>query len=157
MPGNCIPAPVEYDNYYHSTLRRVMSLSVSAWLQHKLDEYRFSVRDLTVDFYLAQAKLNRAECTIQQLRQFNDTCLDMAEICQLNGDDLSYLHAMGKLHYRLVEEMQNPDRDRLFRIQAYQLARLSLTQLCHQLAITGEWEQATVLQSEFVRHAGWIF
>ncbi|MEJ1267772.1 hypothetical protein WDV93_12255 [Pantoea ananatis] len=134
-----------------------MSLSVSAWLQHKLDEYRFSVRDLTVDFYLAQAKLNRAECTIQQLRQFNDTCLDMAEICQLNGDDLSYLHAMGKLHHRLVEEMQNPDRDRLFRIQAYQLARLSLTELCHQLAITGEWEQATVLQSEFVRHAGWIF
>jgi hypothetical protein len=134
-----------------------MSLSVSAWLQHKLDEYRFSVRDLTVDFYLAQAKLNRAECTIQQLRQFNDTCLDMAEICQLNGDDLSYLHAMGKLHHRLVEEMQNPDRDRLFRIQAYQLARLSLTQLCHQLAINGEWEQATVLQSEFVRHAGWIF
>ncbi|RQN03931.1 hypothetical protein [Pantoea ananatis] len=134
-----------------------MSLSVSAWLQHKLDEYRFSVRDLTVDFYLAQAKLNRAECTIQQLHQFNDTCLDMAEICQLNGDDLSYLHAMGKLHHRLVEEMQNPDRDRLFRIQAYQLARLSLTQLCHQLAITGEWEQATVLQSEFVRHASWIF
>ncbi|KTR46398.1 hypothetical protein NS303_20075 [Pantoea ananatis] len=134
-----------------------MSLSVSAWLQHKLDEYRFSVRDLTVDFYLAQAKLNRAECTIQQLRQFNDTCLDMAEICQLNGDDLSYLHAMGKLHHRLVQEMQNPDRDRLFRIQAYQLARLSLTQLCHQLAITGEWERATLLQSEFVRHAGWIF
>lgn len=134
-----------------------MSLSVSAWLQHKLDEYRFSVRDLTVDFYLAQAKLNRAECTIQQLRQFNDICLDMAEICQLNGDDLSYLHAMGKLHHRLVQEMQNPDRDRLFRIQAYQLARLSLTQLCHQLAITGEWERATLLQSEFVRHAGSIF
>ncbi|MGX9272961.1 hypothetical protein ACWXWK_07500 [Pantoea ananatis] len=134
-----------------------MSLSVSAWLQHKLDEYRFSVRDLTVDFYLAQAKLNRAECTIQQLRQFNDTCLDMAEICQLNGDDLSYLHAMGKLHHRLVQEMQNPDRDRLFRIQAYQLARLSLTQLCHQLAITGEWERATLLQNEFVRHAGSIF
>ncbi|MGX9313180.1 hypothetical protein ACWXWE_10555 [Pantoea ananatis] len=134
-----------------------MPLSVSAWLQHKLDEYRFSVRDLTVDFYLAQAKLNRAECTIQQLRQFNDTCLDMAEICQLNGDDLSYLHAMGKLHHRLVQEMQNPDRDRLFRIQAYQLARLSLTQLCHQLAITGEWERATLLQSEFVRHAGSIF
>ncbi|TWD45247.1 hypothetical protein [Pantoea sp. SJZ147] len=134
-----------------------MSLSVSAWLQHKLDEYRFSVRDLTVDFYLAQAKLNRAECTLQQLRQFNDTCRDMAEICQLNGDDQSYLHAMGKLHHRLVDEMQNPDRDRLFRLQAYQLARLSLTQLCHQLARCGEWEQATLLQREFVRHAGWIF
>ena len=79
-----------------------MNLSMSAWLQHKIDEYKFSVRDITVDFYMAQAKLNRPECTIEQLRKFNDTCLDMAELCQLNGDDQSYLHAMGKLHQRLV-------------------------------------------------------
>ncbi|MEG3113119.1 MULTISPECIES: hypothetical protein [Pantoea] len=134
-----------------------MTLSVSAWLQHKIDEYTFSMRDITVDFYMSQAKLDRADCTIQQLRQFNDTCLDMAEICQLNGDDHSYLHAMGKLHHRLVQEMGNADRDRLFRIQAYQLARLSLTRLCHQLAMVGEWDKATTLQSDFVRHAGWIF
>ncbi|NIF20074.1 MULTISPECIES: hypothetical protein [Pantoea] len=134
-----------------------MSLSVSAWLQHKIDEYQFSVRDLTVDFYMSQAKLNRDDCTIQQLRQFNDTCLDMAEICQLNGDDQSYLHALGKLHHRLVQEMGNSDREQLFRIQAYQLARLSLTRLCHQLALSGEWDKATELQSDFVRHAGWIF
>ncbi|MEZ3498787.1 hypothetical protein [Pantoea sp. KPR_PJ] len=134
-----------------------MMLSVSAWLQHKIDDYHFSIRDITVDFYLAEAKLNRADCTIHQLRQFNDTCLDMAEICQVNGDDQSYLHAMGKLHHRLVQEMSNSDRDRLFRIQAYQLARLSLTTLCHQLALVGKWDNATVLQSDFVRHAGWIF
>ncbi|MDT0174932.1 hypothetical protein ACR6A7_14020 [Pantoea sp. RRHST58] len=134
-----------------------MTLSVSAWLQRKIDDYRFSVRDITVDFYLAQAKLNRADATIHQLRQFNDTCLDMAEICQINGDDHSYLHAMGKLHHRLVQEMGNSERDRLFRIQAYQLARLSLTQLCHQLTLAGEWDKATALQSDFVRHAGWIF
>jgi hypothetical protein len=36
---------------------------------------------------------------VEELRQFNDTCLDMAEVCQLNGDDQSYLHAMGKLHH----------------------------------------------------------
>ena len=30
-----------------------MTLSVSAWLQHKIDEYQFSVRDITVDFYMA--------------------------------------------------------------------------------------------------------
>jgi hypothetical protein len=56
-----------------------------------------------------------------------------------------------------VQEMGNSDRDRLFRLQAYQLARLSLTRLCHQLAMVGEWNQATALQSDFMRHAGWIF
>ncbi|CAK6493447.1 hypothetical protein PANNVG_01928 [Pantoea sp. Nvir] len=134
-----------------------MTPSVSAWLQGKIDDYQFAMRDITVDFYLAQAKLNRADCTIHQLRQFNDTCLDMAEICQINGDDQSYLHALGKLHHRLVQEMGNSERDRLFRIQAWQLARFSLTRLCHQLALVGEWEKATALQSDFVRHAGWIF
>lgn len=64
-----------------------MTLSVSAWLQHKIDEYHFSVRDITVDFYMAQAKLDRTDCTIHQLRQFNDACQDMAEVCQMNGDD----------------------------------------------------------------------
>nr|MBA2816948.1 Iron-sulfur cluster assembly protein [Candidatus Pantoea persica] len=84
-----------------------MTISVSAWLQQKIDNYKFSVRDITVDFYLAQAKLNRADCSIYQLRQFNDTCLDMAEIRQINGDDQGYLHAMGKLHHRLVQDMGN--------------------------------------------------
>ena len=133
-----------------------MNLSMSAWLQHKIDEYTFSVRDITVDFYMAQAKLNRPECNIEQLRKFNDTCLDMAELCQLNGDDQSYLHAMGKLHQRLVVELSNTSRERLFRMQAWQLARHSLSRLCHQLALNGEWDKATVLQSDFVKHASWI-
>ncbi|MFK8259261.1 hypothetical protein ACFL9S_15940 [Erwinia sp. AnSW2-5] len=133
-----------------------MNLSMNAWLQHKIDEYTFSVRDITVDFYMAQAKLNRPGCSIEQLRKFNDTCLDMAELCQLNGDDQSYLHAMGKLHQRLVVELSNTARERLFRMQAWQLARHSLSRLCHQLAMNGEWDKATVLQSEFVKHASWI-
>ena len=133
-----------------------MNLSMSAWLQHKIDEYKFSVRDITVDFYMAQAKLNRPECTIEQLRKFNDTCLDMAELCQLNGDDQSYLHALGKLHQRLIVELSNTSRERLYRMQAWQQARHSLSRLCHQLAMNGEWDKATVLQSEFVKHASWI-
>ncbi|MFS2223650.1 hypothetical protein [Pantoea sp. B65] len=132
-----------------------MNVSMSAWLQYKIDEYKFSVRDITVDFYMAQAKLNRPDCSLDQLRKFSDTCLDMAELCQLNGDDQSYLHALGKLHHRLVSEMVNPERERLFRMQAWQLARHSLTRLCHQLAIGGEWDKATVLQSDFVKHASW--
>lgn len=133
-----------------------MNLSMSAWLQHKIDEYKFSVRDITVDSYMAQAKLNRPECSIEQLRKFNDTCLDMAELCQLNGDDQSYLHALGKLHQRLIVELSNTSRERLYRMQAWQLARHSLSRLCHQLAMNGEWDKATVLQSEFVKHASWI-
>lgn len=133
-----------------------MNLSMSAWLQHKIDEYKFSVRDITVDFYMAQAKLNRPECSIEQLRKFNDTCLDMAELCQLNGDDQSYLHALGKLHQRLIVELSNTSRERLYRMQAWQLARHSLSRLCHQLAMNGEWDKATVLQSEFVKQASWI-
>ncbi|MFD1802787.1 hypothetical protein ACFSFZ_11380 [Mixta tenebrionis] len=134
-----------------------MRLSVNAWLQNKIDEYRFAVRDMTVDFYLAQARLNRADCPLDRLRHFNDTCLDMAELCQLNGDEQSYLHALGKLHHRLMQEMNNGQRERLFRIQACQLARQSLSKLCHQLAMGGDWEKAAALQSDFVKHAAWIW
>lgn len=133
-----------------------MNLTMSAWLQHKIDEYKFSIRDITVDYTMAQAKVNRPECTQEQLRKFNDTCLDMAELCQLNGDDQSYLHALGRLHQRLLQELGNPERERLFRMQAWQLARHSLTRLCHQLALSGEWDKATALQNEFVRKASRI-
>lgn len=133
-----------------------MNLTMSAWLQHKIDEYKFSIRDITVDYTMAQAKVNRPECTLEQLRKFNDTCLDMAELCQLNGDDQSYLHALGRLHQRLLQELGNPERERLFRMQAWQLARHSLTRLCHQLALSGEWDKATALQNEFVRKASRI-
>ncbi|MFU9138623.1 hypothetical protein [Erwinia tasmaniensis] len=133
-----------------------MNLSISAWLHNKIDDYKFSVRDITVDFYMAQAKLNRPQCSLKHLRRFNDICLDMAELCQLNGDDRSYLHALGKLHHRLLVELGNPERDRLFRMQAWQLARHSLTRLCHELALTGDWDRATRLQSDFVKHAAWI-
>lgn len=133
-----------------------MTVSMSAWLQHKIDEYKLSVRDITVDFYMAQARLNRPESSVEQLRQFNATCLDMAELCQINGDDQSYLHALGKLHHRLVIELSDTRRERLFRMQAWQLARHSLSRLCHQLALNGEWEKATELQKDFVKHASWI-
>ncbi|OON41243.1 hypothetical protein BTJ39_04560 [Izhakiella australiensis] len=130
-----------------------MSQSINAWLQHQIDQYKFRVRDLTVDFYMAQAKLNRTECNLDQLRSFNDTCMNMAELCQMNGDDQSYLHALSRLHQRLLTEVSNDRRDKLFRMQAWQLARHSLTRLCHQLAVNGEWQKASALQTEFVKYA----
>lgn len=134
-----------------------MTHSVSAWLQHKIDDYHHLLRDMTIDFWLAQTRLNRADCTLANLRTFNDACLAMAETCQRNGDDQSYLHALGQLCHRLVQEMGNGERERLFRIQAYQLARPSLARLCQQLTLAGEWEKAETLQRDFIRHAGWIF
>lgn len=29
------------------------------WLHHQIDEYKFQIRDATVDFYMAEARLNR--------------------------------------------------------------------------------------------------
>lgn len=34
-----------------------MTLSINAWLLGKIDDYKFSVRDATVDFYMAEAAL----------------------------------------------------------------------------------------------------
>ncbi len=133
-----------------------MNLPINAWLQHKIDHYHSSLRDIIVDFYMAQARLNRAECTITQLRKFNDTCLDMAELCQLNGDDQSWLHAINKLHQRLIAELSDTSRERLFRMQAWQLARHTLSQLCQQLAHHGNWQRINELQSNFMKHAAWI-
>ncbi|PIJ51835.1 hypothetical protein BL250_06275 [Erwinia sp. OLTSP20] len=129
-----------------------MSQSINAWLQQHIDEYKFRLRDLTVDFYMAQARLNRPECQLDQLRGFNDACMNMAELCQMNGDDDSYLHALGRLHQRLLTEVRNTQRDKLFRAQAWQLARHSLTRLCHQFAVNGEWQKASALQTEFVKY-----
>lgn len=130
-----------------------MNLPISPWLQYKIDRYTFALRDITADLSVAQTKLNLTGCTIEQLHKFNDLCLDMAELCQLNGDDRSYLHAMGKLHLRLVIELSNGSRERLFRMQAQLLARHSLSRLCHKLMLDGEWNTATVLQHQFVIHA----
>jgi Tfp pilus assembly protein PilX len=58
-----------------------MAQSVNAWLQAKIDEYKFNVRDATVDFYLADAALSRPEADINQLKGYNSLCLDMANLC----------------------------------------------------------------------------
>ncbi|MCK8342998.1 hypothetical protein LXA62_17955, partial [Erwinia amylovora] len=65
-------------------------------------------------------------------------------------------HALGKLHQRLVVELSNTSRERLFRMQAWHLARHSLSRLCHKLMLDGEWNKATVLLSEFGQHTSRI-
>ncbi len=128
-----------------------MAQSVNAWLQSKIDEYKFSVRDATVDFYLADAALNRPTADVSQLKSYNLLCLNMANLCLQNGDDHSYLHALGKLHNRLIHEINNSQRSELFQVQSYHFARHTLKLICQYYAMLGIWEKATALQTDFVK------
>lgn len=128
-----------------------MTLSINAWLLNKIDQYKFSVRDATIDFYMAEAALKRAGCDIEHLKRYNSVSLNMANLCQENGDDESYLHALSKLHNRLIIEINNPDRCQLFRVQSYHFARHTLQLICHQYAIEGTWDKANAFQKDFVK------
>lgn len=128
-----------------------MAQSVNAWLQSTIDEYKFSIRDATVDFYLADAALNRPGADLSQLKSYNSLCLDMANLCLQNGDDHSYLHALSKLHNRLIVEINNSDRSELFRVQSYHFARHTLKLICQYYATLGIWEKATAFQTDFVK------
>ncbi|KAB7898834.1 hypothetical protein GA565_09090 [Rouxiella sp. S1S-2] len=128
-----------------------MAQSVNAWLQAKIDEYKFNVRDATVDFYLADAALKRDDADISQLKSYNSLCLDMANLCLQNGDDPSYLHALCKLHNQLILEINNPQRSELFHVQSYHFARHTLKLICQYYAMMGIWEKATAFQTDFVK------
>ncbi len=127
-----------------------MTLSINAWLLGKIDDYKFSVRDATVDFYMAEAALRRPECNIDHLKRYNSVSLTMANLCLENGDDDSYLHALSKLHNRLIVEINNPQRCQLFRVQSYHFARHTLTLICQKYAMEGTWEKANAFQKDFV-------
>lgn len=120
-----------------------MTLSINAWLLGKIDEYKFSVRDATVDFYMAEAALRRPECNIDHLKRYNSISLTMANLCLENGDDDSYLHALSKLHNRLIVEINNPQRCQLFRVQSYHFARHTLTLICQKYAMEGTGRRRT--------------
>ncbi|ATA21985.1 hypothetical protein EDC48_11632 [Gibbsiella quercinecans] len=128
-----------------------MTISINAWLLNKIDQYKFSVRDATIDFYMAEAALKRPGCDIEHLKRYNSVSLNMANLCQENGDDESYLHALSKLHNRLIIEINNPDRCQLFRVQSYHFARHTLQLICHQYAMEGTWDKANAFQKDFVK------
>jgi len=128
-----------------------MAQSVNAWLQGKIDEYKSNVRDATVDFYMADAALRRPDAHLCQLKRFNNICLEMANLCLQNGDDHSYLHALCKLHNRLILEINSVVRCELFRVQSYHFARHTLKLLCQYYAMMGIWEKATAFQTDFAK------
>lgn len=130
--------------------------SVNAWLQHQIDEYNLLIRDVTVDFYMAEARLNQQESHIDHLRRYNNACMEMIDLCRKNGDDESYLHALVKLHNRLIKYINNEERCYLFRVQSYYFARNTLKLICHQLSLEDSWDKATAFQTDFVRRVTFL-
>lgn len=128
-----------------------MNISMNAWLLSKIDDYKFNVRDATVDFCTAEAALMRPECNINHLKCYKNISLSMANLCLENGDDECYLHALNKLHNRLIIEINNPQRCLLFRVQSYHFARHTLTLICQKYSMEGVWDKATAFQKDFVK------
>lgn len=128
-----------------------MTVSINAWLRGKIDEYQFNMRDATVDFFMAEARLGRPECNVNHLKRYNSVSLAMANLCLQNGDDESYLHSLSKLHNRLILEVNNLQRCYLFRVQGYHFARHTLRLICAHYSLQGTWEKATAFQTDFVK------
>lgn len=111
-----------------------MTYSFIAWLLGKIDDYKFSVRDATVDFYMAEAAFTPPYCNVKHLKRFKNISLTMANLCFENGDDKSYLNALSNLHNRLILELNDSQRCLLFRVQSYHFARHTLTLICQKYA-----------------------
>lgn len=128
-----------------------MDTPIKAWLLSKIDEYNFCLRDATVDFHMAETALRQPECSLNHLKHYNNVSLALANLCLENGDDESYLLALGKLHNRLIIEINNSQRCQLFRVQSYHFARYSLTLICQKYSMEGVWEKANALQQDFAK------
>jgi hypothetical protein len=128
-----------------------MNTSFNAWLLSKIDDYRFNIRDATVDFFMAEAALKRPECNVNHLKRYNNVSLNMANLCLENGDDESYLHSLNKLHNRLIIEINNLQRCQLFRVQSYHFARHTLRLVCQKYTLEGTWDKASAFQKDFVK------
>ncbi|GAA0484589.1 MULTISPECIES: hypothetical protein [Tatumella] len=123
--------------------------SFSGWLTIHLEEYHQTLRAMCREFHNRKHRLKQPDSSLADLRGFNDLCLSMADKCQQQGDDGRSLSILLSLHQQLVSGMADEAQDMLFRLQALQLARYSLSQLSHRLMQEGEWEQVCHLQEEF--------
>ncbi|MBT0723212.1 hypothetical protein HH682_01900 [Rosenbergiella sp. S61] len=128
--------------------------SFSLWITSNLEDYQQTLEDLRVEYYLAERPLYNKQCTLGQLRQFNDLSLKIADYCYIQGDDDNYFAVLSGLHQKLIEQLHsNVQRESLFKAQTIQLARHSMTGLCQVFIAQGNWQKASELQREFLQYA----
>ena len=125
------------------------TLNFDAWLSHKLDEYKMELEDATVDFFIAENRLNLKPHRENYIHAYYVKCMDLANIAHHHGDEASYLQALRKIYSKmllLAEDLTNTDT----RVKAYQFARHSLKLICEHYSYIGEHEQARKLRNHFV-------
>ncbi|SLM63617.1 MULTISPECIES: hypothetical protein [Dickeya] len=125
--------------------------SFNAWLQTQIDDYRRQLRNITMEFYLAELSLERDDSELSDLRHYYLTGTQMAELSIRQGDENSYLFSLIRIHQRLIMEINSRGRERLFRVQSYYFARQTLQRICNQFSLMGHWDKATAFQTDFMQ------
>ncbi|MGM3176220.1 hypothetical protein [Dickeya lacustris] len=130
--------------------------SFNAWLQTQIDDYRRQLRNITMEFYLAELSLERDDSDVSDLRHYYLTGTQMADLSMKQGDDASYLFSMIKVHQRLIIEINSTERTRLFRVQSYYFARQTLQCICNQFSLMGLWDNVTAFQADFMQRVVFV-
>ncbi|MFP1737890.1 hypothetical protein [Lonsdalea quercina] len=128
----------------------------NAWLQSHIDDYRATLRDATMEMYMAEVNLDNPNSDITHIRSYYLSGMNMVELSQRYGDDDSYLLALIKMHHRLIREINNPRRCHLCRLQSYHFGRQTLQLICNQFSQQGCWQKVTAFQADFAKRVAFM-
>ncbi len=123
-------------------------MSFDAWLSQKIQDYRFDMEDATVDFFIAENRLNLKPEKISYIEGYFAKCMTLASIAYANGDESSYVQALRKNYSRMInaaEILKNIDA----RVKTYKLARHSLKLICKHYNQLGDYQSETQIRSHF--------
>ena len=116
-----------------------------------IDNYRLKAQDLKTEMYLCEAVLTKSNGCERALHAYNDACQKLVRRSQEVGDDYCAIRVLKKLHYALVNEMNNPDRGKAFRHESYLLACDTLVEMCRLYRLYENEPRAQMCQEEFSR------
>ena len=125
------------------------SLTFDAWLANKLNDYTLQMHDATVDFFIAENKLNLTPHCLCSIEGYFVTCMNLADIAKNNGDEVSYLQAIRKNYYCMLSQMKGITHDKN-RMQVYRYARRCLKLVCNHYMLNDDQQKARHLRSQFV-------
>lgn len=130
-----------------------MPFSINAWLSHEIDEYKDKMQDATVEFFIAETKINRMGAQPERLDDYFETCMQLAKLAKKNGDDESYLQGLKKIYTRMMTEFNNKANNFQCRELSHQYARESLTLTCQLYSGYDIADKAKVLRTDFVKRS----
>jgi hypothetical protein len=124
-------------------------LTFNAWLTNKLSSYTFQMHDATVDFFIAENKLNLTPHCLSAIKDYDMTCMKLAEIAKDNGDEVSYLQAIRKNYYCMLSQIKGMTDDKE-RTHVCSYARLCLKMIYAHYILNDEQKKAQQFRSHFV-------